>query len=424
MQRKSFLQTLTLGSMGTLGALLSRPLQAETTDTPTWDPAAFAGTDSDFWAMVRRQYPLRSEPVYFNTGGLGPATYGTIDVFHRTMMELQTMSETGHSKFEPARATVASFIGADPNELAFTRNATESNSIIAAGLSLKPGDEVIFESHAHPGGSFPWLNMQKVKGIKVKIFEPSARSLQENLDQIAKLITKRTKVIQLSHITAPTGIVFNAKVIADMAHSKGIWFHVDGAQSLGMIPIDVHAMGCDSYASSGHKWLGAPHETGLLYIKASRLDEVTPFHIGAYSNKDYKLPDQFSYTPSAVRHEYGTRNAATVVAIAAATEFHKAIGTQKIAQYGHHLATYLQEGVRKLPKVEILTPEDPTMRASMTTIRHREVPWDKLNAYFGSDHKLRTRVVTEEGLNAVRISTHIYNNEEQVDRVLHALRQL
>jgi len=424
MQRKSFLQTLTLGSMGTLGALLSRPLQAETTDAPTWDPAAFAGTDSDFWAMVRRQYPLRSEPVYFNTGGLGPATYGTIDVFHRTMMELQTMSETGHSKFEPARATVASFIGADPNELAFTRNATESNSIIAAGLSLKPGDEVIFESHAHPGGSFPWLNMQKVKGIKVKIFEPSARSLQENLDRIAKLITKRTKVIQLSHITAPTGIVFNAKVIADMAHSKGIWFHVDGAQSLGMIPIDVHAMGCDSYASSGHKWLGAPHETGLLYIKASRLDEVTPFHIGAYSNKDYKLPDQFSYTPSAVRHEYGTRNAATVVAIAAATEFHKAIGTQKIAQYGHHLATYLQEGVRKLPKVEILTPEDPTMRASMTTIRHREVPWDKLNAYFGSEHKLRTRVVTEEGLNAVRISTHIYNNEEQVDRVLHALRQL
>jgi len=424
MQRKSFLQTLTLGSMGTLGALLSRPLQAETTDAPTWDPAAFAGTDSDFWAMVRRQYPLRSEPVYFNTGGLGPATYGTIDVFHRTMMELQTMSETGHSKFEPARATVASFIGADPNELAFTRNATESNSIIAAGLSLKPGDEVIFESHAHPGGSFPWLNMQKVKGIKVKIFEPSARSLQENLDRIAKLITKRTKVIQLSHITAPTGIVFNAKVIADMAHSKGIWFHVDGAQSLGMIPIDVHAMGCDSYASSGHKWLGAPHETGLLYIKASRLDEVTPFHIGAYSNKDYKLPDQFSYTPSAVRHEYGTRNAATVVAIAAATEFHKAIGTQKIAQYGHHLATYLQEGVRKLPKVEILTPEDPTMRASMTTIRHREVPWDKLNAYFGSEHKLRTRVVTEEGLNAVRISTHIYNNEEQVDRVLQALRQL
>ena len=410
--------------MGTLGALLSRPLQAETTDTPTWDPAAFAGTDSDFWAMVRRQYPLRSEPVYFNTGGLGPATYGTIDVFHRTMMELQTMSETGHSKFEPARATVASFIGADPNELAFTRNATESNSIIAAGLSLKPGDEVIFESHAHPGGSFPWLNMQKVKGIKVKIFEPSARSLQENLDRIAKLITKRTKVIQLSHITAPTGIVFNAKVIADMAHSKGIWFHVDGAQSLGMIPIDVHAMGCDSYASSGHKWLGAPHETGLLYIKASRLDEVTPFHIGAYSNKDYKLPDQFSYTPSAVRHEYGTRNAATVVAIAAATEFHKAIGTQKIAQYGHHLAAYLQEGVRKLPKVEILTPEDPTMRASMTTIRHREIPWDKLNAYFGSEHKLRTRVVTEEALNAVRISTHIYNNEEQVDRVLRALRQL
>lgn len=424
MQRKSFLQTLTLGSLGTLGALLHRPSIAESMETKPWNPAGFVGTDRDFWDMVRRQYPLRSEPVYFNTGGLGPAAYGTLDVFNRTMMELQTMSETGHSKFEPARATVAAFIGADPIELAFTRNATESNSIIAAGLKLKPGDEVIFESHAHPGGSFPWLNMQKVSGIKVKIFEPSAQSMQENLDRIAKLITKRTKVIQVSHITAPTGIKFNAKAIADMAHAKGIWFHVDGAQSLGMIPIDVHAMDCDSYASSGHKWLGAPHETGLLYIKASRLEEVIPYHIGAYSNKDYKLPDQFTYTPSAVRYEYGTRNAATVAAIAAAIDFHKAIGTQKIADYGHGLATYLQEGVRKIPKIEILTPADPTLRASMTTIRHTEIPWDKLNAYFGSEHKLRTRVVTEEGLNAVRISTHMYNNEEQVERVLHALRQL
>jgi selenocysteine lyase/cysteine desulfurase len=418
MQRKSFLQTLTAGSIGMVGLL-----SAGSKPAPAWDPAGFNGSDADFWAMVRRQYPLREEPVYFNTGGLGPAAYSTLDAFDRTVTELQTMSETGRAKFEPARVTMAAFLGAKPTEIAFTRNATESNSIIAAGLGLKAGDEVIFESHAHPGGSFPWLNMQKAFGIKVKIFEPSAKSMKENLDRIAALITPRTKVIQISHITAPTGIVFDAKLVADLAHSRNIWFHVDGAQSIGMIPIDLHAMDCDSYGISGHKWLGAPHETGLLYVKEARLDEVTPLHIGAYSNKDYQLPDVFSYTPTAVRYEYGTRNAAIPVATAAAADFQTQIGRQRIADYGHYLAGLLQEGLRKFPKIEILTPEDPAMRGSITTIRHADIPWDKLNAHFGAN-KLRTRVVTEQDLNAVRISTHVFNNEKHVEMVLEALRKL
>lgn len=418
MQRKNFIQTLATGTVGLVGVFAGGGKSA-----PEWHPSTFNGSDADFWAMVRRQYPLREEPVYFNTGGLGPAAYTTLDAFNRTVTELQTMSETGHGKFEPARQTMAAFLGAKPSEIAFTRNATESNSIVAAGLGLKAGDEVIFESHAHPGGSFPWLNLQKAFGIKVKVFEPSAKSVKENMDRIEALITPRTKVIQVSHITAPTGIVFDCKAIAKLAHSRNIWFHVDGAQSMGMISVSLSDLDCDSYGTSGHKWLGAPHETGLLYIKESRLDEVTPLHIGAYSNQDYRLPDVFTYTPTAVRHEYGTRNAATVVGIAAAADFQTQIGRERIAKYGHYLAGLLQDGIRKIPKLEILTPEDPTMRGSMTTIRHADLAWDKLNAHFGAN-KLRTRVVTEENLNAVRISTHVFNNEDHVERVLKALREL
>lgn len=420
MQRKAFLQTLTAGSIGLAGLLF--PGRKESA-APAWDPATFNGNDADFWAMVRRQYPLREEPVYLNTGGLGPAAYTTLDAFNRTVLELQTISETGHSKFEPARQTMAAFLGAKSTEICFTRNATESNSIIAAGLDLQPGDEVIFESHAHPGGSFPWLNLQKAYGIKVKVFEPSAVSMKENLDRIQALITPRTKVIQVSHITAPTGIIFDCKQIAALAHSRNIWFHVDGAQSMGMIPVDMHDMDCDSYGTSGHKWLGAPHETGLLYIKEARLDEVTPSHIGAYSNQEYALPDVFTYNPTAVRHEYGTRNAATVVGIAAAADFQTQIGRERIAAYGHYLAEMLQDGLRKIPNVTVLTPEDPAMRGSITTLKHANVPWDKLNAHFGAN-KLRTRVVTEEGIDAVRISTHVFTNEEHVERVLKAVREL
>lgn len=418
MQRKAFLHAISAGTVG-LAALFRGP----SGEVPAWDPASFSGTESDFWAMVRRQYPLRAEPVYLNTGGLGPASYGVIDKFNRTMMELQVMSETGHGNFEPSRETMAAFLNAKSTEICFTRNATESNSIVAAGLELEEGDEVIFESHAHPGGSFPWLNRQKLHGIKVKVFEPSPVSMQENLDRIEALITARTKVIQISHITAPTGIVFNARAIADLAHSRGIWFHVDGAQSMGMIPIDLKAMDCDSYGTSGHKWLGAPHETGILYVKESRLDEVDPLHIGAYSNQDYKLPDQFSYTPTAVRYEYGTRNAAAVVGVAEAAKFQEAIGREKIAAYGKMLAWRLQEGLRKLPDITVLTPTEETMRGSITTFKHNTIPYDKLNAHLGAN-KLRCRIVTEEDINAVRVSTHVFTNEFEVDRVIEAARTL
>src|SRR5690606_32072443 len=179
------------------------------------------------------------------------------------------------------------------------------------------------------------------------------------LDRIQALITPRTKVIQVSHITAPTGIVFDCKQIAALAHSRNIWFHVDGAQSMGMIPVDMHDMDCDSYGTSGHKWLGAPHETGLLYIKEARLDEVTPSHIGAYSNQEYALPDVFTYNPTAVRYEYGTRSAASVVGVAAAADFQNQIGRDRIAAYGHYLAEMLQDGLRKIPNVTVLTPQDP-----------------------------------------------------------------
>ena len=125
-------------------------------------------------------------------------------------------------------------------------------------LKLVEGDEVIFESHAHPGGSGPWYNQANRRGVVVKLFEPDSKSVAANLANIRALITPRTKVIQISHVTAPTGILLPAAEIAKLAHAHGIWFHVDGAQSAGMFPFTMAEIGCDSYATSGHKWMGAP----------------------------------------------------------------------------------------------------------------------------------------------------------------------
>lgn len=386
------------------------------------------GADDDaFWEVVRAQFPVTRERIYFNTGGLGPASYPVLESVEATTRALQRHSETGHAAFDEARRPVAAFFGVQPEEIAFLRNATEGNSTIAHGLALRPGDEVIFETHAHPGGAIPWMSRQKRDGIRVRVFEPDPTGADGNLERIAALVTPRTRVIQVSHVTAPTGIRMPVDAIARLARDRGVWFHIDGAQSAGMFPFDLKAIGCDSYATSGHKWMGAPHGTGVLYVRADRLDEVAPTEAGAYSDSGkggFVIPDVLDYVPKAQRYEPGTRNAALVVGVAEAVRFLERIGMERVAARGQGLARRLQAGLREIPGVMILTPEAPALSGSITTFKTDRVPYDLLFRFFLEQHGMRCRVVTEQGLDALRVSTHLFNTEAEVDRLIAATREV
>lgn len=389
---------------------------------PRWPPPASL-EDDDFWKEVRANFPLTTERIYMNSGGLGPAPYPVLDAAQRTTMEAQLTSEhLHHPTFEDARKPAARFLGAKAEEIAFTRNATEGNAIVAMGIPMNRGDEVIFESHAHPGGSFAWLNRQKLEGIVVKIFEPDPTSAAGNLERIEALITPRTRAIQVSHVTAPTGIRLPVKEIARLAHDRNIYFHVDGAQTAGMFPVDFAEIGCDSYATSGHKWLGAPHETGILVVREDRLDTVRPLLVGAYSDKGYELPDEFNYNPTAQRYEYGTRDAAKIDGITTAIDFMERIGMARVGQYGAGLATYLHEQLRAIDGVEVLTPSDPALSGSMTTFRSDRVDYLEIFGFLMKEFRIRARPVSEQGLNAVRVSTHIYNNRAECDAVVEGVK--
>ncbi|GIV62435.1 MAG: hypothetical protein KatS3mg044_1301 [Rhodothermaceae bacterium] len=415
--RRHFVSSLGRAALGAGLAGAIRPGREPAPPLPGFD-------DPDFWRVVRLQYPLTFERVYLNTGGLGPAPYAVLAAVEQTTRSLQALSETGHHLIEETRPAVAAFLGADPDEIAFTRNATEGNATVAMGLDLRPGDEVIFESHAHPGGSFPWMARQKEQGIRVRLFEPDPTSAAGNLERIEALITPRTRVIQVSHVTAPTGIRFPVEDIARLARERGLWFHIDGAQAAGMIPVDLHAIGCDSFATSGHKWMGGPHGTGVLYVRRDRLDAVRPTETGAYGDDgDVHLPDRFGYHASARRYEVGTRDAASVVGLGAAVRFLETIGMARVAERARTLARYLQDRLRALPGVTILTPASDDLAAAMTTIRVEGVPYRDLYRYLLQEHGLRCRIVSERGLDALRISTHIFNQEDECERVAEAVRR-
>lgn len=418
--RRRFIQLAAVGAVGLNGCAVGPAAGAATIPAPGEWPE----NDDDFWKMVRRQYPLTRERTYLNTGGLGPATYAALDAMRAAQMELQRISEHGHSRFTGIRETAATFLGVDADEVAFMRNATEGNATVASGMKLSAGDEVIFESHAHPGGAIPWMARQKEDGIRVKIFDPDPTSALGNLERIETLITPRTRVVQVSHITAPTGIVMPVNDIARLCRDRDIYFHVDGAQSCGAIPFDLHDIGCDSYATCGHKWLGAPHGTGLLYVRRGRFDEIVPTEVGAYSNSDYELPGVFEYNQTAQRYEPGTRDVTSVIGMQTAIEFMQAIGMERVAEYTRGLGVYLQEQLTALDGVEVLTPADPTLRGGMTTYKIRGTKYDDLYRHLYSNHSLRCRIVSEQGLDALRVSTHVFNSKADCDRVVEGTREL
>ena len=429
LNRKNFLRTLGAGAVAALALKNSRAASVVPSVAPSATAALplFDAADPEpFWHAVRAQYPMTPERTYFNTGGLGPAPARVLDMLTVAGRQLQERVETGHELFAQCRTIAAKFFGAAPDEICFTRNATEGNSIVSSGLELVAGDEVIFETHAHPGGSFPWLNRQRQNGLVVKTFEPDLATAQGNLDRIAALVTPRTRVIQVSHILATTGLVMPVPAIAQFARARGLWFHVDGAQSAGMIPCDLPALGCDSFATSGHKWLGAPHETGVLWIRSDGIEKIIPRHVGAYSSEDVNLhhPGSFAYTVGARRYEYGTRSAAAAAALAEAMRFQDDLGRDRLAARGKNLAARVRAGLEKIPAVELLSPADPALASSMVTFRSAKISHDKMFTRLLTDYRLRCRPVSEVGLNATRVSTHIFNSPAECDRLIAAVAEL
>ena len=389
-------------------------------------PPFDAESPESFWSAVRAQFSFAPGLTYFNTGGLGPASRPVLAKVAEVTAKLQLKSEHGHELFADARVAVAKFLGAEAAEIAFVRNATEGNAIVAAGLKLGAGDEVIFETHAHPGGSMPWLNQAKLRGVVLKLFEPDPRDPASNLARIAALMTARTRVVQVSHVTAPTGILMPVVDIARLCRERGVWFHLDGAQTAGMFPFSVHELDCDSFATSGHKWWGGPLETGVLFVRRERLDEVAPALVGAHAGEldSPSLPAKFSLAHSAERFEYGTRNSAAAVGLAAAVRFQEQVGRERIAAHGRALAAQVRAGLAKIRGVEILTPESPAMCASMVTFRASAVPFGRMFERLFKDHGFRCRPVSEQKLDAVRVSTHVFNSPAECDALVVAVDKI
>jgi selenocysteine lyase/cysteine desulfurase len=288
-------------------------------------------------------------------------------------------------------------------------------NIVAAGIGLQPGDEVLTTTHEHIGGRCCWELAAKRHGVVLRTFTPPLDPSSEAQLAAAWMehVTPRTRVLSISHVLFTTGMVQPVEALVRMAREKGIISVIDGAHPPGMLALDLRRIDADYYASSPHKWLLAPKGTGLLVTRPDRL--ATTWPLIASGEWDVNDPRKFEHV--------GTGNDSLLAGLRAAVAFQQAIGREAIEARVHYLAARLDAALRKIPGVRVVSPRRAEFRAGMVSFTMDGVPAATLQRELGRD-RIRTRVIAEGDLGYLRLSTHLYVLPRDLERVAGRLAEL
>ena len=251
---------------------------------------------------------------------------------------------------------VASLLNADVDEIALTDNTGEGLNIISFGINWHEGDEVITTQHEHISLLAPLYQLRDRYGIVIRVADIGPTAELPVLKAIADLVTPRTRLISISHVTWTTGAVLNISEVAYMGREWGIPVLIDGAQSAGAIPIDVKALGVDFYAIPMQKWLCGPDGTGALYVRKEMLHLLSPTYVGYWSIK-HEEGFEWELLDSAQRFEVGGRQTAAIAGQAAVLNWlEKTVGHKWLFERIISLSGYAYKALREVPGLTILTP--------------------------------------------------------------------
>lgn len=419
LSRRGFLGA---GAAGVAGVSLSacstgtQQDDALPSDSPIATPV---GVEDAAWTDVRARFILEPGTAYMNNASLGmpPASVAAaVGAGYEALSRepLHGKHELGEVISTRVVPGLAAFLGADTEELLLTRNASEALHMGAVGVDLEPGDEVLITSQEHPAGRRPWEYRAARHGVKVNtVFIPSPLESEEEVTGLVEAaLTPATRVIAFCHVTRG-GHLYPVRALCAMARERGIVSHVDGAQAVGMFPVDLHDMGCDTYSASLHKWMLGPMGTGFLYVRAGVRGRVR----SAFGPEDD--PGTAGYQPP------GTSPLPTRAALAASLDFMEAVGIANVAARTRHLSDQLKTRLASVPGVTMLSGPTPATSCPGSTIVELEgvdaiaaVPLVAERAHIHIDEHQR------DGHNAIRISTHVYNTAAEIDRVVDTLRAL
>jgi isopenicillin-N epimerase len=411
-QRRSFLKKSVAGLVG----LMSYPALAKTDSNKTvsntdFSKAIVGKTDDEIFALVRRQLLLDKDIIYMNTGSLGPSPRMVVDKVYEAVHQLERNPVTENwgplaKEMEDVRGKAAIFFNADIDEIILTRNTTEGLSLIGSTLELDVGDEILTTNHEHGGAEVGLDYMAEKNNVVLKRIEMPmpAKSKDQIVELVKNNITLKTKVLLLSHVVTITGMRMPIAELAIVARENGLLFVVDGAQAPGMLDIDVKKLGVDVYATSGHKWLMGPKETGIVYIRKNIQDRINPIFLAS---------GNASYSASS-----GTRNVANFIGLGEAFSWHEIINKTKIETRVLELSTYCRELLAGVDGMEIISPSDRSLTSAMVSIRLLEA---KNSDVYNAMKKNNVIIKVLPKYNALRFSMHMFNTKEDIKKLVEQL---
>jgi selenocysteine lyase/cysteine desulfurase len=356
------------------------------------------------------------ELSYVQTGSLGPTPRPvlerTIAVWHELERDPTALGygplEQG---MELVRAKAAALLGCDLRELVITTSTTEGINWVAQGIALAPGDRIVTTDQEHPGGRVGWDFVAKRYGATIDVIAipPGENDAAAIVDRFTRLVTPRTRVLAFSHVLTSTGLRMPVVELTALARRAGAISVVDGAQAAGGIVVDVKQLGCDVYATSGHKWLLGPKGTGLLYLGDSLGDrlEVIALQDGR----------------AVYSHSAGVCSIPSVHGLGAAIDYIGALGIARVEAYNLALHRYAFDALSKLARLRIVSVRDGALASPLLTYTlPADVDASALADKLRTVHRVEVKGVPREWLNGHRVSTHAFNDERDIDRLVAALR--
>lgn len=391
----------------------------------------------ELWQWVHTQPMLDAQLAYLDVASGGPTLRASMAAEYRAR-EIQSVGLAGAAgrwteETNRLATRFAAFLGCEPDEVLFTRGAGEGLAQVAAGLDLAAGDEVITTTREHPAALSPWLVLARRREIVIKQVELPAplTGPEQALGLFAGAVTERTKVLAFSHVQYDDGAVLPVRELSAFARQRNILSVVNGAQALGMLEFSAHDLGCDFYATCCHKWLGGSHGTGALFVRREMLDRLWPVEPRGIDSS----PPLFTPTESAGHDDVpaALHKLGNIVPYAwpalrgveAALEFQQQVVRSKIEARVRELAIYTRLRLQQVPGIELVTPARPGLWAGIVTLRVPGRSAAELATSLARTHRVYVRDLHWLGSTqgALRLSLHIFNSHDDVEKLVQGLQQ-
>jgi isopenicillin-N epimerase len=382
-------------------------------------PATGTAVNDAFWDAVRQQFVLPPDLAVINAANLCPSSRPVLEAMYGTTRNIdQDPSPHNRAKFsgtkEHTRKQLAAFLRATPEEIIITRNTSEANNLVSSGLDLKAGDEVLIFHDNHPSNNHAWKEKAKRFGYTVtELPNPNPHpGADYYVEAVRKAITPRTKVLAFTHLTSTVGDIMPAADMCRAARERGVLTLLDGAQSFGLVDVNLGVIQPDFYTGSAHKWPCGPKEAGVLFVSQRVHDRIWPSIYSAYTGGS-GLSKTFE--------GFGQRDDSAIVAFGDALAFQEKVGRVEIERRARDLAQALIAGLQKIDGVKLWTHPAPDRSLAVVSFLPGSLPAAKLSAALYENDKIAcaTRGGADRG--GLRFSPHFYNTPAEIDRTLAAV---